>query len=311
MMATSKIVAMTNAQKADLVAKCAWRVVQGRYVGSIALASLENTLGYLELQFTSTEHLALVRTGLEPWEVGQMLRVGRKLLALPLLDEAFRNDVLSWAKVKALVPHVTRENVAEWIERARSMTSNALEHFAAQGLDPLIGDKLVAMYVPQHGRARFRDIAQRMRVEARNERLPEGECFLRLLDEWEAKHADPETALPTLGPVLPVPHSPERSRHIPVAIRKAALQRARHCCEICHNRRALVFHHAVIPFAEGGPHSLANIMVVCGRCHTRAHEGDRLERTSAAGCQEVMEADAAPAPPSPLAPAAPAQGPAS
>ena len=191
--------------------------------------------------------------------------------------------MLSWSKVKALVAHVTPENVAGWIRKAHAMSSNALEHEIAKQRDPVIGERMVPMYVPEHALAWFRELLCRKQADPRERNLNDGEFFYRMLDLMQASMDDPATAPPALGPVLPVPHSPDRSRHIPAAVQEAALKRARYRCERCGNRLAIVFHHAVIPFAEGGPHTLANIEVWCGRCHDAEHREERAADQLAKG----------------------------
>jgi hypothetical protein len=281
MLGTSKIIGMTGSEKADLFAKGARAMDEGRYVATLALASLARSQACRDLGYANLHALAAARTSLQPWEVTQMLWVGKKLLDHPELDEAFRNGTLSWAKVKALVPHVSNENVTEWIGKARKMSSNALEHLTARGLDPVVGEKMVPIYVPEHARRRLQELVKRKRAKARDQNLTEAECFLQMLDREEAAMADQAAMLQTMGPILPVPHSPDRSRHIPAVIQEAALKRARYCCERCGNRHALMFHHSVIPFAEGGPHCLANIEVVCSRCHDQLHaEESALRRRS-------------------------------
>src|SRR5687768_16485485 len=126
MLGTSEIVGMTVPAKADLFATGARQMIERRYEATIALASLARSNGYLEAGFKSVEELAAKTSDLEPREVSEMLWVGRKLLDFPEMDEAFRDGRLNWTKVKTLVPHIKKDNAAEWIPKAIRMSSNKL-----------------------------------------------------------------------------------------------------------------------------------------------------------------------------------------
>ena len=89
----------------------------------------------------------------------QLLWVGRALLDRPELDAAFRTGVLSWSKVKALVAHVTPENVERWIKKAQGMSLNALEHELAKQRDPVIGERREHLAEPRAIGARARAVA--------------------------------------------------------------------------------------------------------------------------------------------------------
>ena len=112
MLETSKILAMTAAEKATLVANGAKQMTEGRYAAAIALASLERSMGYLKLGFKTVKDLAKEMGELDDRDATDLLWVGRKLLSVPQLNEAFRDGLLSWSQVKTLVPHIQVENGA-------------------------------------------------------------------------------------------------------------------------------------------------------------------------------------------------------
>ena len=63
----------------------------------------------------------------------------------------------------------------------------------------------------------------------------------------------------------------KRSRHIPSLIQKQLLFRCAGECESCSNalKTGGEFHH-IKPFAKGGAHTLANLIILCPNCHSEA-----------------------------------------
>ena len=57
--------------------------------------------------------------------------------------------------------------------------------------------------------------------------------------------------------------------------RREALARAGGRCERCGGAGRLEVHHKVAIAKGGAAYDLANLEVVCRRCHFRQHEGDR------------------------------------
>ena len=88
MLETSKILAMTAAEKAELFANGARQMTEGRYAAAVALASLERTNGYLKLGFETVEDLGSKKGKLDRRDVTDILWVGRKLLDVPQLEKA-------------------------------------------------------------------------------------------------------------------------------------------------------------------------------------------------------------------------------
>lgn len=70
-----------------------------------------------------------------------------------------------------------------------------------------------------------------------------------------------------------------RRHTIPPRIRRLALQRARYRCEAagCTNTSFLCLHHRR-PVSGTGSNDLANLVVLCGRCHRRLHAAEEEAR---------------------------------
>ena len=277
MLEISDLVAMTAAKKADLFEAAARRMTEDRYDATIILASLQRSNGYLDLHCKTVEELAWKRSKLPHRDVIDMLRVGRKLLDIPELDQAFKDGRLCWSKVRALVPLITKENAAEWIAKAIGLTSNNLERQISNQRDPCIGGgPTQVMILSLPGYRRFEEVANALRREAGDKHLPNEECLMRVLDEFEisreAGRTDRATgaSAPSSVPVpaaqasvtappmveeaaVPVEPCATRSRHIPTTIREKVMNRARHACEAkgCRNRFGLEVHH-VKKFCDGG-----------------------------------------------------------
>src|SRR5688572_30748631 len=122
-LATSEIAAKSAQGKAELIAVNARRMKESRYEAAIAIALLERSSGFLELGCKSIDEFGAKMSGLEHRDWIQLLSVGRRAVRFPEVDAAFRAGHLNWSKIRALVPVLTRENVEEWIAKARRMTS--------------------------------------------------------------------------------------------------------------------------------------------------------------------------------------------
>lgn len=57
----------------------------------------------------------------------ELLRIGRALPELPGLAAALEAGDLDWTKAREIVGIATAETESEWVDRARTLTSRALE----------------------------------------------------------------------------------------------------------------------------------------------------------------------------------------
>lgn len=64
------------------------------------------------------------------------------------------------------------------------------------------------------------------------------------------------------------------SRSIPTVVKNAVKDKYNNKCAACNSVERLHFHH-IIRFADGGPHSVENLMLLCHPCHAKEHEGER------------------------------------
>jgi hypothetical protein len=97
-----------------------------------------------------------------------------------------------------------------------------------------------------------------------------------------------QTSRPT-----PAAHGlPRAKQTTPPALRRAALLRDQHRCQVpgCSNACWLDVHHIELR-SEGGRHSLQNVVCVCGAHHRAAHRGEITIDRSESGALGVRHAD--------------------
>jgi 5-methylcytosine-specific restriction endonuclease McrA len=88
-------------------------------------------------------------------------------------------------------------------------------------------------------------------------------------------------------------HVPRRAQQpIPPALRRAILLRDQRRCQVpgCSNSTWLDLHHLELR-SEDGPHSLDNIISICGAHHRAAHRGKLILDRTEAGALRVRHAD--------------------
>ncbi|MCG1009238.1 HNH endonuclease [Salinicoccus sp. ID82-1] len=63
-------------------------------------------------------------------------------------------------------------------------------------------------------------------------------------------------------------------RSIPTVVKKAVKKRYKNQCAACKSKNNLHFHH-IVRFADGGEHSVDNLILLCHECHAEEHKGER------------------------------------
>jgi hypothetical protein len=188
MLRTSEIVGMTAQEKADLVARGVRESERAQHQLSLALAEMERSEEFRESGFASVEDFAAARSGLEPDEVAELLRIGRILLGFPEVDDAYRKGRLSWAAVRDLAPQA-EAGAATGAGAADSQADAGTGGSEASGrqapkvvLDPATGEEMVELELPPEAWERFQRLAQEIRAEPGNEDLTDDECVARMID---------------------------------------------------------------------------------------------------------------------------------
>lgn len=92
----------------------------------------------------STAHFAEDRFGLDRRRTSESIAVGRKLLHLPAIDDAFCEQRLGWSKLLLLVKVATPEHEAAWLARAQAASYRDLRRevqLSRPGSAPRSGNK--------------------------------------------------------------------------------------------------------------------------------------------------------------------------
>src|SRR4029450_12727418 len=95
-------------EQVDLFQRAHRRAVSGRYAEVVSLTAIEASRAYESFGCSSIQQFGARVAAYTEHQVWDLLRVGRALRDCPELDAAFRSERLSWSKVRALVPVVTR-----------------------------------------------------------------------------------------------------------------------------------------------------------------------------------------------------------
>ena len=95
------------------------------------LAELADTKHFLDLGYANVGQYAQAKLQLEPRKTRGLVRIGRALPELPVLDRAFASGALCWTKARELLAVATPEVEAEWVALACQSTSRELERVVA------------------------------------------------------------------------------------------------------------------------------------------------------------------------------------
>jgi 5-methylcytosine-specific restriction endonuclease McrA len=206
-------------------------------------------------------------------ETCNLINVARKAREIPELLEAIEAEDLRIAKARKIVPVITKDNAAQWIKKALTLSYKALE-------------KEVAYLKPQ---------------AAKPDRVKHtGPGWMRLqaniTEETWAKfqHVQDLLGTPNYNDVLDKvlsgyikKHDPlkkaERAKHdrrtrvtrqgrapIPKSVQHAVNLRDQRKCQKCTSKRYLQFHH-IQEVARGGLNTADNITTLCSSCHRGLH----------------------------------------
>ena len=98
---------------------------------AVLLAEMADRKHFLDLGYANVGQYAELKLSLEPRKTRGLVRIGRALPDLPVLDQAFASGALCWTKARELLTVVTPEVEAEWVELACQSTSRELERVVA------------------------------------------------------------------------------------------------------------------------------------------------------------------------------------
>ena len=87
--------------------------------------------GFRALGYASIHQYATVVLELPPRTARDLLRIGRALSGLPVLDRALASGQLDWTKAREIVRVAAADTEAGWVDRAQAVSARVLEHEVA------------------------------------------------------------------------------------------------------------------------------------------------------------------------------------
>ncbi len=143
--------------------------------------------------FRTTAQYAASRFNIARREARDLLAVGRALLELPVIDQAFAGGVVCWSKVRELAKVASPQHEAKWLERAKALHIDELileVRLAKPGAPPRDRDDRkglpeprlwIHIQVPPDVFAKWEQSKKKVSDESRRP-LKESECFDAMCD---------------------------------------------------------------------------------------------------------------------------------
>jgi hypothetical protein len=230
--------------------------------------------------------------GLDESMAGVLVRVARKSQAVPELKLAILDGQVSISNARAISSVITRENQAEWIEKAKTLSKHKLEREVAT-VSPAKAKPEKARFVGNgrvqivlnlseeeyERRSRIKDlVSQNLRKTA-----TDSEVEVAMMDCYQF-HKDPvrkaERAAKRKCKERDAPRGRSSEEHIPASVKHAVNLRDRGKCQakhadgtICGDARWTHLHH-IIPKSQGGLDVPENIITLCSAHHRLWHKRD-------------------------------------
>ena len=85
---------------------------------ALLLAEMADKKHFLDLGYANVSQYAQTKLQLEPRKTRGLVRVGRALPDLPVLDLALASGALCWTKARELLSVIATETEQEWVELA-------------------------------------------------------------------------------------------------------------------------------------------------------------------------------------------------
>jgi hypothetical protein len=264
-----------------------------------ALVEVEKSGVHLRLGFSSLFTYAVESLGLSEAVAYNAITVARKMREVPEL----RSEVgeIGISKTRKIVSVLTSENQKEWLEKARTLSSRALEKAVARE-NPKAATQEVAKYVSEKRLDLRLGVDEELMVKLRRaqDQVSQStgkpaslEETLREAISFYLRHKDP---LEKARRVIPKKGSRAQDRSetlnklvtgtvhervpIPAAVEHEVRLRDQNQCQaekpgggICGARRWIDLHH-LKPVSLGGTNSAENLTVLCRRHHRLIHFGN-------------------------------------
>jgi len=264
---------------------------------------------FAALGFGSLADYAGARLEFSARKTRELVELAERTEGLPGLRTAFETGSLHWTKLRTIARVATPEDEQAWLERARRLSSRALELAVAEAAGERAPRIKVLLELTDEQYADLEDALRALRRERRNDEAPVSReaGLLELVRRGiGATAGSPRPRFQTviyrctdcgvavretrLGPVPVEPATdgcarcdsdvieadrPSRvTKTIPPAIRRHVLVRDRGRCAVpgCSGRDYVDVHH-VVPRASGGGHDPSLLATMCDGHHIAVHDG--------------------------------------
>ena len=265
-----------------------------------ALAELDRRKLYLPLGYSSLFAYCTRALHLSEHSAYNRIEAARASMSFPSILERLEDGSLTLSAVRLLAPVLTPDNVGRLIDAAQHQSKRDIEvlvaaerpkpdaptivrrlppppnHLERDACVPLAPERYKIQFTAS---AEFHARLRRAQTLLRHA-VPDGDPSeilsrgLQLLLTHLEKHKAAQTVRPGAPRSATV-----RTRHIPAAVKREVWKRDGARCAFvgatgrCNEEAFLEYHH-VVPFAEGGAATTANIELRC-RAHN-AYESDRV-----------------------------------
>jgi HNH endonuclease len=258
------------------------------------LTEMKAQNAFLTLGFTGIYTYCVHRLKLSEAQSYYFKSVAEKSESVPELKTAIQEGKLSLSKARRIVPVVTPENLATWIEKSHQLTQKELErevtwtqssstlNLEIEPLQKKLTLKIDVDVTTQQTLQRLKELLAQKRQRP---------VSLSDVIEWLAqemvKREDPvkkaERVLKKQSTSKPNPtpiHSSSRKTRqpIPAAIQNIKWQESQGQCEAvgtlgfrCREKQWLEMHHRV-PVSQGGMNSVQNLILLCRKHHRQQHQ---------------------------------------
>ncbi len=236
------------------------------------LMEMQETRAFLALGYTGIFNYCLHGLKFSESQANYFSSVARKSREIPELKQAIDNGVLSISKARRIVKVITPATQEEWIAKASQLSQVQIDREVAAVNPSAVRERVKPISSDRHEiRLSISDNckAKLDRVRALSKAVSLEETLEILLNVYLDKKDPVKKAERTLSRKV---RPPTTQRTMPAAVRSAVHLRDRGKCQVagCSNQHYVELHHRK-PRAEGGLHTVENLVTLCSAHHRMRH----------------------------------------
>ncbi len=269
------------------------------------LQELDDKKAFFHFGYTSLFQYAVSSLKLSEGQAYALISISRKSREVPELKEAISQGTLNSSQARRIVSVITPDNKNEWIAMSQTLSQRELEKkIVAERPKEAVRDKMTYLQPSQVklvcgiSEELMKEIERVKEIVSQNTGRPANlEETLKAMATLYLERKDPikkaervlekkqlfsSPSLKREGPsflsLRRVGNSQGKRTTIPAQIRHEVMKRDRGQCTFkdkvanpCQNKRWIDLHHKK-PIADGGEHSLNNIITLCRQHHRFLHQ---------------------------------------